>query len=156
MRRTTKISIKAAREKQIEEDATRAFAEHEIRSRSRDRILIQRRYRDEKGGWDSTFAVEIVLLRGGLLVYGDIAHVLFGYHNAESIEGALAWLGDGLGSGYVAEKAAIGMRPPNARRIDHVRLTYAHAALLKARALVLAADAPGPEVKSEPDSETRH
>lgn len=121
-KKPTKVSLKAAREKQTENQAVRAFEEHEIRTRSNDRILIQKRHKD--GGWDSTFAVEIVLLRGGLLVYGDIAHVLFGYHNAETIEGALAWLGDGLGSGYVAEKATIGMRlDGSVRGVNHVRLT---------------------------------
>lgn len=138
VKRETKRSLKEAKERQTEENAVLSFAKHEIVSRSADRILIQQRYSD--GGWSSNFSVELVLLRNGLLVYGDIAPVIFAYYSSKTIEGALSWLSEKMGSSYVAEKAQIGMRLDGmVRAVNHQRLASAHAAILKARQLVRAA-----------------
>lgn len=83
---------------QTRELAVRAFAKHVITERSEGRWLLQRIHKD--GRPESTYATEIVSVRRGTYVGGDIAPVVFstGYGLGES----LSW-------SYIGEKATIGM-----------------------------------------------
>jgi hypothetical protein len=96
-------------ERRLAADATRAFANHEIRERSEGRWVLQRRGAD--GRWESTYWTEVLVLRGGkLLVHGDIEHVLFAYYgDSRAPERVLRWMGDCTDLGYyVTQKARIG------------------------------------------------
>jgi hypothetical protein len=86
------------------------FARHQISKRSEDcRWLLQRRYKDDEG-WDGSFATEVVCVYGnGLLVGGDIDHVLFRYGPVAPLP-RVYWMGakENAWDSYFVEKAAIG------------------------------------------------
>lgn len=94
-------------DEQMMEEAEKAFASHEIRSRGDGRWMLQKRHKD--GGWDWTMAAEVVDLAGRLYVGGDIYPVIFG-HSSDSPRGKVAWLGGTKDvSYYVHQKASIGI-----------------------------------------------
>src|SRR5690606_1417694 len=86
--------------KQTREMATKAFERHVITERSEGRWLIQRIHKD--GRPESTYAADIVEVRRGLYVGGDIAPVVFAAN--------LATVGQSNDIAYyMAQKATIGM-----------------------------------------------
>lgn len=92
--------------------ARKAFENHVIRSREPGRWVVQAPYLDEKGGWNSNFWIEVVVLMGGkLLVHGDIDHVMFAHYGQfDDPERVLRWMGGTTDLGYyVHQKACIGM-----------------------------------------------
>lgn len=105
MRKTQQEYIKDA-----QAQARGDFAHHQIRFRDERSWACFRPH--EKGGWDSTFWFEAVVLHGGtLLIHGDIDLVHFarygGYTHPEEV---LRWMGSSNDLGYyVTQKAAIGM-----------------------------------------------
>ena len=81
---------------------------HVISKRSEGRWLLQRPH--EGGGWDWTFAAEVIALAGGALyVGGDIDHMIYAYGPKDPIA-RVHWLGALTDLGYyVAQKARIRM-----------------------------------------------
>jgi hypothetical protein len=95
-----------------QERARKSFEHHVIRSRDDRSWVCQRPYTDEKGGWDSTFWFEAIVLAGGeLYVHGDIDGMHFAHYGKhETKEEVLRWMGETRDLGYyVAQKARIGM-----------------------------------------------
>jgi hypothetical protein len=91
-------------------EAKKAFAKHEIRSRSEGRWLLQERHLD--GGWTWIMGAEIIALTGGALyVGGDIDFTIFAYYSDHADpESRVRWMGRCRDVDYyVAQKAHIGM-----------------------------------------------
>lgn len=89
--------------------ATDAFDHHYVREYSTNRWLLMRPLKD--GGWDGTYATEIVALwRGSLLVHGDIDTVIFArYTDTNDPIGCVRWIGTNSDIRYyAAQKAAAG------------------------------------------------
>jgi len=99
-------------DRDLAEDARRAYKDHLIRKQSPGRWLLQRQYTDGKwaGSWDSSFYTEIICLEGGqLFVGGDIDHTIFAYYSdSTDFEARLRWIGKHSVDSYIVEKACIG------------------------------------------------
>jgi hypothetical protein len=89
------------------ERARKAFATHVITARSGERWLIQRIHED--GRPESTFWVEVAVLRGHLYVGGDIDTVVFKGGPMDPVA-RVRWMGESKSlTDYVAEKACSGL-----------------------------------------------
>lgn len=140
----TRAAVKAAQQVQRFAQITEWFDRHAIVEHTERRVLFRRlreQTPDKHGRWDGFYWFEVTLVAGNmLLVHGDIEHVLFAYHDAKNLDGAINWLAQtSLGDPYVYEKAVIGMR---LRTLAHDRVHVAHAALRCARALRWASQCP--------------
>ncbi len=116
------MSYRKQQHELILEQSKESFAKHQIRKADEQggRWLLQRRYRDDTG-WDSSYAVEIVALWGGMLyVGGDIGPIIFAYGPGKKHRGLVRWMGECTDLRYyVAQKAKIGMSGYDLTSFDH-------------------------------------
>lgn len=96
-------------ERQMLDDAQRAFAEHKICWRGEGRWYLRKCYAYGEG-WESTYAAEIIAGRHGgeLIVVGDIGPMIFA-HGPRDARERLRWMGCCRDLGYIAQKARIGI-----------------------------------------------
>jgi hypothetical protein len=90
--------------------ADRAFERHVITERQQDRWGC--REQDPDGRHPSCYWFEVVVLKNGLLCYGDIDHVLWQHNNDRHGADRVHWMGQHRllsTNSYVSEKARIGM-----------------------------------------------
>ena len=90
---------------QVSLEAFRAFEKHHVISLEATRWKIAQPH--PSGGFNSIYFAEINVVSGGLLVHGDINHILFMNNNEPA---RIGWIGSRPRvCGYVEEKASIGM-----------------------------------------------
>lgn len=93
----------------LSESAAEAFAKHRIVTQSTDRWRIAIPH--ERGGWQSQYACELVVLWGGsILVHGDIDTVMWSrYSDDRYPREVLRWMGrHAKVDGYCVQKAVAG------------------------------------------------
>jgi len=94
------------RSRSLREMAKEAFKDHQIKSEAPDRWTIAKK--DKTGHWCGFYLTEIVSLRVGLFVGGDIDSVIFASSGRGSPLGLVYWVASSQIEGYLVSKASQG------------------------------------------------